>query len=988
MCFVDILDNLPRLRLSSSQIKMVLWIMRECGARDVPSFKALRATQKRIRDTCGIKTDPHKSDLGNLFYTNDVRDLISSDFANPQVAPYIQKYPEDVAGGPVSEIWQVENGRWHEIPLDELTPSILIGVKRFYIHEIAELADGRWVIPALWISYKGKTHADCHLVTRGNWFLMGQSFLQVSIPAYYEIAQLSLTSQMVDTDSCQAFAKHIPNVCRSIDDGEDLFTVWMPFWADDVSGARSKQYQKHINVYTTNANLPGQLLQQEYFVRFVSTSPNAGALEQLKVVTEQVKSTHVKPVRCYNAETGRPCGVRLNAPDGPADNPQQAEESSHIGHQGNYFCRFCKVGGSKEEKESLEGYHAFYAAGAPRNVDEIKLCVLEQLRLATRGVASHVEVLQTSTGTKDKIAQHWIEILIAKSREMQAADPRQSVDQISEELLVWLGKETDQPYNPLLDLPFFDPSQDTMVEILHTILLGHTKYVWYDLHHNWTPAQQELFTVRLQATNLDGLRVPPIRAAYMMQYRNGLIGKHFKTLMQTMVFHVQDMVSPDQFTLVRALGELGPMLWVGVIENMTTYLEDLEILIDNVLDAFGTLDPSKILIKLKLHVLKHIPENIRRRGPSVRFSTEVFECFNAIFRLCSVLSNHQAPSRDIALKFADLERVKHILSGGFWKQGSEWVSAGKDVRRLLVKTTVLQRHLGWAPKPEWVSGLVKSRPKEKQPILTAQQTLIPGSFTPCSLTLGGSTVWTNGASVTAVSGDICNVGSWGVFRLANNLPAFGRIMAILLPRGEASSATEGVLVVEKFRIGEVLHFHLHMPVLVEERETPRIILSSVSLQFVVNVQHDCRACDCDATGISRQMQERQETEKLIRTIEHKEGSCYVINTHAFHNAALLRKFLPVALTKPRPLFLNRRSRHNELAAQLSAQQQQKRAATKAKVAATKQKKKAEKEAREKAGEVARPPAEHDESEEEDGDGDEDPDMGDVPRRAIKRRRDE
>ncbi|KAJ6623745.1 hypothetical protein B0H10DRAFT_1734533, partial [Mycena sp. CBHHK59/15] len=88
------------------------------------------------------------------------------DFANPQVAPYIQKYPEDVIGGPVSEIWQVENGCWWEIPLDELTPSILIGVKHFYVHEIAELSDGRWVIPALWINCKGKTHADCHLVTR------------------------------------------------------------------------------------------------------------------------------------------------------------------------------------------------------------------------------------------------------------------------------------------------------------------------------------------------------------------------------------------------------------------------------------------------------------------------------------------------------------------------------------------------------------------------------------------------------------------------------------------------------------------------------------------------------------------------------------------------------------------------------------------------------------------------------------------------------
>ncbi|KAJ6628099.1 hypothetical protein B0H10DRAFT_1940657 [Mycena sp. CBHHK59/15] len=424
-----------------------------------------------------------------------------------------------------------------------------------------------------------------------------------------------------------------------------------------------------------------------------------------------------------------------------------------------------------------------------------------------------------------------------------------------------------------------------MVEILHTILLGHTKYVWYELHHNWTPAQQELFTVRLQSTNLDGLRVPPIRAAYMMQYRNSLIGKHFKTLMQTMIFHVQDIVMPDQFALVRALGQLGPVLWFPVIDNMMTYLEDLEILIDNVLDTFGTLDPSKILVKLNLHVLKHIPQNICQRGPSVR--------------LCSVLSYHQAPSRDIALKFTDLERVKHILSGGFWKQGSEWISAGKDARRLLVKTPVLQRHLGWAPKPEWISGLIKAHPKNKQVVLTMQKTMIPGSFNPCSLNISGSTGWTNGASITAVSGDVCKVSSWGVFQLANNVPAFGHIMAILLRIGEPSSGTEGVFVIEKFRIGKALHFNLQMSVLVEERETPHLVIPSL-----------------------------------------------VINTTRLHNAALLRKFLPVALTKPRPLFLDRQARHDELTITLAAQQGHKRATTKAKAAATRQKNKAKKEARE------------------------------------------
>jgi hypothetical protein len=107
---------------------------------------------------------------------------------------------------------------------------------------------------------------------------------------------------------------------------------------------------------------------------------------------------------------------------------------------------------------------------------------------------------------------------------------------------------------------------------LHTILLGIVKYLWHNLHTSWNETQQNLFVIRLQSTDIDGLSVPPIRASYMMQYRNGLIGKHFKTLMQTMIFHVHDIVSPDQFTLIKAVGSLGALLWIPEIENMGSYL--------------------------------------------------------------------------------------------------------------------------------------------------------------------------------------------------------------------------------------------------------------------------------------------------------------------------------------------------------------------------------------------------------------------------------
>jgi hypothetical protein len=116
-----------------------------------------------------------------------------------------------------------------------------------------------------------------------------------------------------------------------------------------------------------------------------------------------------------------------------------------------------------------------------------------------------------------------------------------------------------------------------------------------------------------------------------------------------------------------------------------------------VLDAFAEVDPLKIVDKIKLHLLPHLVPDIRRFGPAVRNSTEIFECFNAIFRLCSIFSNHQAPSRDIACKFSSMSRLKHILSGGYWLYKDRWIQASPRVRRVLEADTTIQRHLGWVP---------------------------------------------------------------------------------------------------------------------------------------------------------------------------------------------------------------------------------------------------------------------------------------------------
>ncbi|KAJ3781388.1 hypothetical protein GGU10DRAFT_277639 [Lentinula aff. detonsa] len=924
MCILDVLDNLPRLRISDSLMKMFIWAMRECGAKDVPSFYALRKLQRGLNSTQGIPNIECKSAQGKIFYVNDPRMIIANDWTNPNVRPLLHFYPEIPEDGIVCEVWHAE--KWRTMDPELLSPMYDAGSgKHFYVFELLKLRDGSFVIPIRWIVKHKRIHAEAYGVrVDGNGIAHVDDTQLIMIDsAKFDLNYLDLEAQnlLPTTWSDEAIASghpiRMPNSIREKVDGEPIYVSFIDYFGDDVSGNRSKSWNKHNNSYISHRNLPRKVLQQEFHVHLISTSQYATIPEQYHDVKKIIDKTRTDPVRIED-ENGLGTRFILQPHAGPSDNPAQSEVASHIGSRGNHPCRKCSVGGTDQEKASNDGFHCMFEPGSARTQQSIQEELKHQVQLACRGVAKPIAECQTSTGTKDGYTQFWIEDLLRRFQSLKTADSSRTQADIENSLCTWADESSDKIYNSFAytrGKQCFDPAKDTPVEILHTILLGVVKYVWHFSHTTWKPNQKELYSHRLQATDTHGLTINAIRANYIVSFANSLVGRQFKTVVQTAVFHLYDLVDENHFKAWKAIGALSALLWIPEIDDMDQYCESLEVAVANVQDMFAEIDPTKILRKAKIHLLGHIPEDTRRFGPLIGMATEVFESFNAVFRFCSVLSNHLAPSRDISRQTGSQESLKHRLSGGkaFNKAEAKWESVGPGTRSLLKAQPILQSILGWTDQKHSEPGMYRNSSSEagstvprecKLDHTKAAQAVNFGTYEHVS-----SSLWMFCKSVVAESGDICTPETWVFYESPINVSeptSIGRIHEIL------SNGLENLVVIEEFEIGVNLDKVFDLPYLFQRHgERSYIIAPSKAVLFNQNVQHDCRTAKCAATGVQNRKQERQDSSQVEFLIQHKSDNRFLLNLYAFHNAHLVRRTLPKQLTKPIPLFSDRRTQHNK-----------------------------------------------------------------------------
>ncbi|KAF7308303.1 hypothetical protein HMN09_00678300 [Mycena chlorophos] len=786
---------------------------------------------------------------------NDPRTIIAHDWANPAIRQHIHVYPEIPSNGIISEIWHAEKWR-KDMDLDALSPMYDAGPRgHFFVNE--------------------------RLRRRPLWY------------------------RRCRTRNVQS-PKTAPYIPSFVD-----------YFGDDVSGNRSKSWNKHWNAYMTHRNLPRKLLMQEFHVHFISTSPHASISEQYREFKAAVVSTHTEPVVVQDEHGQTTCfSIYCNA--GPSDNPMQSEISSHIGARGNCFCR------KHVSIYRIESHNLILSQqpGIPRT----KEYLLEELQTQVRLVCSGRSIdqlrsgKQRETGVKDMYTQHWLVGLEKRHADLRLADPDRELGDVKAELLKWTEDNDEKIYSAFLTTPgeistlyralganldctAFDPTVDTPIEVLHTILLGAVKYVWHISHTSWSAANKKTYSHRLQATDRDGLSIQAIRANYIMQYANSLIGKQLKTIVQTAIFHVHDIVSDEYLVAWRALGELSALLWVPEIRNLKDYQKDLKIAVANLLDAISVIDPSKVITKMKYHLLVHAPDDATDFGPLLGMATELFESYNAIFRYCSIYSNHLAPSRDIAAQLGEQENLKHRLTGGRWAQcGDGEVGASRPRGALLPREAPGPAATARMDSPCLFQGWryqIGRNPSRADDAPTTR--LLRDTAAAKVVAYGGyppDSAWDICKSVLAQSLDECIVDSWifaelpSVSASPNPGPAAatvvpGRIVEIL------RNAEHTIVVIERFECSATRDEHYGMPVLTPPDENPSLtLIKAADLKFNFNVQHDCRAAKCTASGTRTVMQERVESQKTENFIEHRPVKRYILNMHSFHNPHLIRATLP------------------------------------------------------------------------------------------------
>ncbi|KAJ7475625.1 hypothetical protein B0H11DRAFT_2427303 [Mycena galericulata] len=993
-CVLDILRHIPRCSFSKKQNAAIHWGMLALGLRDLPSDRVMDDIDKALQPLCGIQSVRYAGKLGHVYYVNDLAAIIAQEMANPTVRDKLHFLPEDSKPS-LSQAWQAS--RWlDELDSDLTTPMIRIRAQDFFIHEPVVLKDGSVCMPTRWFERGTET---CAKVWKMREFMRGGvSGWIVDSQQSYDIKSSDLLLSFPDFVKVHSHRKlPDPRIIHGVQTSGNEFFPWkktnaaegnrwrrqanghrvvaFPVWlyCDDTSGNTSKKWNKHNSFLFTAAGLPRKYVHQESNIHFLSTSNIAPPLEMLDGIIEQLQVCQERGIWAWDSHYKELVLVIPSVLAMLGDNPMQSEFACHIGFRGKLFCRACWVKGDPEKADEDDGddggnsdrgsvsdasstgpaagdndggkkkrgrkkkkllsvgemisrVRQFMSRGTARNRTETCEELRSQFESAkVVGGQAEFKRRKTNSGIKDTYQGVFLERIFDISTKRGRTKPKKQAD-----IATLLRTFPPDITSPVWRIKDFDPHQDTPVEILHVILLGFVKYFWRDAVARLKKKEdKELLIARLSSFDVSGLGISPLSGHTLVNYSGSLTGRDFRAIVQAAPFILQGLLPEEKIHAWAALSAVVSLVWQPHIKHLDNYIAN------HFLDCTCRLTLNWFN-KPKFHVILHLPAHIRRFGPAMLFATEGFESFNAIIRACSVHSNRHAPSHDIAVRMARGNRLRHLLSGGFFRKnvqpptisrsrgepnsmaqpapqepadtpwmkislaelkGTIWVTAGKGALLLLDLNSFGSRLLGiqrleQSPTP----GTCQKRGAEKR--WSATECARAGI--PIPAIYGDRTSVYTPSIITLVNGDACAVGDSIVYddvtATTGTYRRIGQVLEIVQiigsPAEEAGKAD--LILVSRALVGEAHSLYCMRRV----QATDEVQFVTVTdIQCTVNIQHNCADNKCRASRSKKIYQEREETSERALEVDHHSKTDRVLNTGQMRDAAILQAFC----VRPQPL---------------------------------------------------------------------------------------
>ncbi|KAJ7688778.1 hypothetical protein B0H14DRAFT_2420963, partial [Mycena olivaceomarginata] len=462
--------------------------------------------------------------------------------------------------------------------------------------------------------------------------------------------------------------------------------------------------------------------------------------------------------------------------------------------------------------------------------------------------------------------------------------------------------------SPVWRIKDIDPHQDTPVEILHVILLGFVKYFWRDAIARMQKSDKEVLIARLSSFNVSGLGISALAGHTLVNYSGSLTGRDFRAIVQAAPFVLHGLLPEKNIRAWTALSAVVTLVWQPSIKDLDKYINDLEHAIDYFLDCTCDLTLNWFN-KPKFHVILHLPAHIRRFGPAMLFATEGFESFNAIIRGCSIHSNRHAPSRDIAQRMAQGNRLRHLLGGGLFRTNVQAPPAPSRRKKDAIFMSDTHNPSESVPSAPPESPWMKLSLSELQDAKwvtcgrAALELLNLNSFGSRLLGLleperRKRAVHTP-AYVTLANGDSCGVGDAIVYDPATpssrRICSVAEIVQILGSTAEQSGIADFLLVTPAI-VGEA-HDLYSMRRFQSINEYK--CLNIEDIQCPVNIQHNCADNNCTLTRSQIVYQEREKTAERSLAVQHFVPDDRIVNTAQMRDAEALApfRFKPASLPR-------------------------------------------------------------------------------------------